>query len=542
MTAARSPNPKQEQLNALPVGNVLVIAPAGCGKTEALASRARDVLARGEVIAPKTILALTYSNKAKDNLASRMRVVVGAGWQQRIQVMNFHGLATRVIKAHGRLLDIRPDVSLPEESWRRRCLQGLGIGWQNRDEFESALQQAKQGLVDDDQVMQRLRAMGHPEALAFEEHLRQEGRLDYDDLIRHASRLLVITNVACLYQAHFGMVMVDEVQDLSLRQYEMVRAVGGNYVTYAGDPAQGIYSFAGADPVEVFERIRDLSPTVIEFNQSYRSAPAVLRAVNAVATEIGSTQLECGEPGSWPDEGQVIFIERDDTDVEALALIGVIEEVLRDPKASVAVVGRRGTRMDALRDAAEAEGIAFQDWSAPTHVPRVVELLKHNVGQIMGGVEGPGEQIDRLEALCRGEVEPSDADTLDQIAAACDALRDMVEQGTSVEHAVASCRAASASDVAVCPGLHVLTGHLGKGQEFDWVCVVGLEDGQVPDFHAKSQKERDEELRVLHVMVSRARVGLVITYSAHTMTKRGWRPTTPSPWLLCLRGVVTSDR
>ena len=541
MTKARLPNDKQAELCALPVGNVLLVAPAGCGKTEALAARARSVLARVKIAPPQQILALTYSNKAKDNLASRMRDVIGAGWERRVQVTNFHGLATRVIMAHGRRLGIPPDVLLPEEAWRRRCLRDLGIDWQNGAAFEAALREAKRGLADDDAVIRRLREMEHGDALAFEELLRAEGRLDYDDLLRHAGRLLAITAVAALYRAHFAMVMVDEVQDLSLRQYEIVRAVGGDCVTYAGDPAQGIYSFADADPVGVIRKIKDLQPTIIEFNQSYRSAPAVLRAVNALANEIGSTHLECADPGRWADEGHVIFIERDDTEDEAKTLLGLIEQILRDPSASIGVVGRRGTRMNHLRAAAEAAGVSFQDWSLATHVPKVVALLKRHVRLVTGGEGTPELAVDKLEALCREDVEASDATTLDEIAAACDMLREMTEQGRTVEEAVASCRETIASDVAVAPGLHILTGHRGKGQEFDWVIVVGLEDGHVPDFRSKSQAELDEELRVLHVMVSRARIGVIITCSAHTMTRKGWRSTAPSPWLGCLRAVATSE-
>jgi DNA helicase-2/ATP-dependent DNA helicase PcrA len=537
----RLPNLKQEELSRLPVGNVLVIAPAGCGKTEALAARALGVLASGEVAAPRRILALTYSNKAKANLASRIRDVVGAGWQQRISVTNFHGLATRVIKAHGRLLDIPSDVLLPEGSWRQKRLRELGIGWQNSDAFEEALREAKGGLVDDGEVMQRLQEMGHTEAQRFEEILRQEGRLDYDDLIRHAGRLLAIPQVARLYQAHFGMVMVDEVQDLSVRQYGIARAVGGDRVTYAGNPAQGFYSFAGADPVEVFERIKALSPTVVEFNQSYRSAPAVLTAVNALATELGTTRLECGDPDRWRNEGCVMLIEREDTQAEALALLRVVETILQDPTASIGVVGRRGSRTLHLRKAAEGAGVSFQDWSVPTHVPKVVGLLKRNVRRVLSAEGTALERLDQLEFLCRSEVEGSDADTLDEVASACDVLRDMVEQGSTIEQAVASCREAVSNDVPVVPGLHLLTGHRGKGQEFDWVIVIGLEDGHIPDFRSTSAEQLAEELRVLHVMVSRARCGLVVTYSAHTRTRFGWRPTSPSRWLELLRGVATTE-
>jgi len=261
-------NPEQERLANLPIGNVLVIAPAGCGKTEALAARAKAVLARGDVTAPRKILALTFSNKAKENLAARFRRVVGAGASQRITVTNFHGLAARVVLAHGAVLGIPVDIILPEGPWRQRQRRDLGVNFRNGGDFESALANAKRGAFDDEEVMDRLIAAGNDLAIAYEERLRDEGRLDYDDLIRHGVRLLAVPAVAQLYQAHFAMTMVDEVQDLSILQYEMVRSVGGDAVTYAGDPAQGIYSFAGAEPVEVFQRINTLDPEVVEFNLS----------------------------------------------------------------------------------------------------------------------------------------------------------------------------------------------------------------------------------------------------------------------------------
>ncbi|MEX0985753.1 MAG: ATP-dependent helicase [Actinomycetota bacterium] len=534
------PNPQQEKLVELPVGNVLVIAPAGCGKTEALAGRARAVLARGEVAAPQKILALTFSNKARDNLASRIRGAVGAAWRQRISVTNFHGLAARILRAHGEELDIPAGVALPEDAWRRRQRNQLGIDYRNGDAFDAALHEAKRGPYDDEEVMARLLASGHAAAIAYEERLREEGRLDYDDLIRHASRLLQVLEIRRLYRAHFGMVMVDEIQDLSLQQYEMVRAVGGDRVTYAGDPAQGIYSFAGADPLGVFARIRALAPEIVEFNRSYRSAPAVLRAVNALASQMEATQLECGEPDRWPDDGHVLSLERDDTGDEATSLLALIDEILENPTTTIGVVGRRGSRLDSLRRTADGRGVTFEDWSAATHVPAVVDLLNRSLPQLAGRGESDTDIVDLLESFCCNLVDPADVATLDELVNACDALRTMVAKGVSVADAVASCHASPRPDAAVAAGLHLLTGHKGKGQEFDWVFVVGLESGHIPDFRSVAGDALAEELRVLHVMVSRARYGVVLTYCRHTETRAGWRDTEPSPWLALLRGVATS--
>jgi DNA helicase-2/ATP-dependent DNA helicase PcrA len=537
-----APNARQRELAGLPVTPVLVIAPAGCGKTEALALRAREVIERGDVTAPRKILALTYSNKAKVNLAARMSSCVGSGWRRRIWVTNFHGLAARIIRAHGTTLGIPNDVALPEDPWRRRKQRELGISWNNNKPFDEALAGAKAGPYDDDEVWARLSDDGHEAALAYEEALRAEGRLDYDDLLRHGARLLAVPAVAELYRQHFGLVLVDEAQDLSMMQYGITSAIGGDRVTYAGDPAQGIYSFAGADPDGVFAAIADQNPKVVEFNVSYRSSPAVLRTVNALATELESTQLECDNPDRWADEGQVISLVSADTEAEAASLLDLVEGILQDETATVGVVLRRSSRADGLRAVARARGIPFEDWALATHVPAVVELLHkmHPRAAKLGASDT--ETLEHLDTLCRGALDVDDAETLDELATAIEQLKEAIAGGTSLGDAMAGCRVSPDPDAPVSPGLHLLTGHKGKGQEFDWVIVLGLEVGHIPDFRNEGDDKVPEELRVLHVMASRARYGLVFTYSEATPTKRGWRNSEQSRWLGLLDSTATERR
>jgi DNA helicase-2/ATP-dependent DNA helicase PcrA len=114
----------------------------------------------------------------------------------------------------------------------------------------------------------------------------------------------------------------------------------------------------------------------------------------------------------------------------------------------------------------------------------------------------------------------------------------MVEKGVSVFDAVATCRGSGLSDQAVSPGVNLLNGHRGKGQEFDWVVVLGLEDGQIPDFR---NEDDPDELRILHVMVSRARYGLLFTYARNTMTGYGWRAARQSRWLSVLRRTAKEE-
>ena len=207
--------------------------------------------------------------------------------------------------------------------------------------------------------------------------------------------------------------------------------------------------------------------------------------------------------------------------------------------ASIGVVVRRQTRLHDVKAALETKGQAFEDWSAPTHVPKVVELLKRFVRQATGCGGDASDQLTALEDACRSQLEESDAPGLDEVSAACEDLRALVANGISVEKAVGICRQAPSTNKPVAPGVHLLNGHLGKGQEFDWVAVLGLEDGHIPDYRAATQGEIQEELRVLHVMVSRARHGLVLTRSATKNTRYGPLSTADSRWLARLETIAT---
>ena len=534
-----APDGSQQAFAELPLVNVLLIAPAGCGKTEALAHRARSLLDRRFVETPRKLLALTYSNKAKENLSRRMRVHLGPRWRDRVTVTNFHGLATRVIQNHGVTVGIPRDVVLPNRAWRARRLRELGIGYREAPLFESILRVAKADDADDEEVLSRIYDSGLETAIEYEEGLRSENRIDYDDQIRHAQRVLANKDVARLYIAHFAAVMVDEVQDLSLQQLSLVHAVGNDCVTYAGDPAQGIYSFAGAAPVEVFERIRARSPIGIGLEYSYRSTPAVLGAVNGLARQMGTQEIQCGQPDRWSDSGHVILLRSSDSAQEASKLLAFIDRTEANRTISFGLVTRRSTRLNDFRAIAEEQGREFTDWGVPTHIPRVVDLLYHH---LRGAEAMEGNTLRSLEGLCHSAIDPADAETHDEIASACAALQDFVDAGASVAEAVAKCRAApTRPDRAVPPGVHVLTGHLGKGQEFDWVVVVGLEKGHVPDFRNTSGPELEEELRVLHVMVSRARYGVVLTSAGRTRTRFGWRNAIESEWLGLLAPAITEE-
>ena len=275
MTAA-DPDPAHSD-----AANLLVIAPPGCGKTQLLARRAAYLIP--QLRPNQRILALTFSNKARENLAERIRSVVGPqAFRRYIRMRNFHGHATELLRAHGATIGLDPNFTQPtaralDEPVRARFagLSAAAAG-ERRKAMEAALGRAKQRPLDDQQVMDVLISTGNADAVAVEAAWRQAGLLSYGDLLRHVQRLLQIHGVANLYQHHYGAVLVDEFQDLSPQQLDITLRTVTACRTFVGDPLQGIYTWAGARPVEVETQLRSLCGPPLSLTQSYRSSPAVL--------------------------------------------------------------------------------------------------------------------------------------------------------------------------------------------------------------------------------------------------------------------------
>ena len=542
-SASSQSNPEHALLQMLGPQHILIEAPAGCGKTQALAERARALVASGAVSAPHRILCLTFSNRAKDNLRTRLRDVMGVRYWDRITVTNFHGFARRLILAHGESVGIAADTIMPQRGWLHQARTTVGITWRDADVVDAHLRAAKSTGATDAEVIEKLRSTGNDKALRYEELLRRENRMDYDDLLRYADLILSREGIAHLYACHFPIVLVDELQDLTPQHLRIATSVCGVGLTAAGDQAQGIYAFAGADPTHVFSCVRRLEPAEVTFRRSYRSAPRVLDAVNAVARLQDSVELECADPGAWPDEGQVLTLERETRTAEANALVAWLAELLHeDQSLSIGVIVRRRRIADEFCRAAQDAGLDIEIWAEATHNARIVNLLKRNARRAEAEDNETERQIEALEKLCRIEIAPEDVELLDDLADAILTFQEFADEGASLEDCIRRCRQAPPLDAPVAPGVHVLTAHSGKGQQFDWVVALGVENGKLPDFRAKTDQQLREELRVLHVIVSRSRRGLVITRVEREQNQYGRAfAVEPSEWWDALASTRTGE-
>ncbi|MDO5285409.1 MAG: UvrD-helicase domain-containing protein, partial [Actinomycetia bacterium] len=271
--------------------HLLILASPGCGKTEVLAHRAAHLI--HQLLPNQRILALTFTNRAKVNLSQRFRETLGATRMRKyVVVKNFHGHAADTILAHGRTLPDRPDrMSLPTRSTAGKDLERVVPDTSERAAAVDLLGQVKSSPLSDDEIITRLQDSDDPGAAsALEvEQIRQEAmRLDYDDLLRHAQRILRVSAVARLYQCHFGAILVDEFQDMSLQHLDLVRRTCTASRTYAGDPDQGIFTWAGAAPKQVLKALREECSEPLRLHGSYRSSPQVLSMVNEISAHLSS--------------------------------------------------------------------------------------------------------------------------------------------------------------------------------------------------------------------------------------------------------------
>lgn len=518
-----SPTAAQEQIRDSDVLAMLVTAPAGCGKSEALALRVQGMIRRGVAAGGRRILVATFSNRAKDNIRERLRAhLTPTEMRDKVTVVNFHGLSARIYKSHAGAIGLDPEWSLPENNWVREQCQRIGLVWGQISGVESVLQRVKLEPFSDAEVMTQLLAVGNRDAIAIEKQRLDDEQLTYDDLPRLAELILANDGVADLYREHFAAVVVDEFQDLTPQQLRIINRIGEGRTTYAGDLAQGIYGFTGARPTEVFAQISAEVAETVELTESHRSAPAVLAAVNALSPLTGSATLTSADPASWPSGGVAALVSHADAAQEAAWVRKLAEAVAsRVPTQRIGVISRIASRRRFLDEAFATSDLEVHRWDdgvLDTETARRVRGLLGAIDPIAVLAAKDSIEFLRETADFSDLQDPADRTAL---ADALSWILVLLGDGLTPAEITRRIRVGDNSTLLTKPGVHLLSGHVGKGQQFDWVVVAGAEEGVVPFFEAKSADEIVEEARVLSVMMSRARHGLVLSISASVPTLKG---------------------
>lgn len=501
--------------------HLLVLAPPGCGKTEVLAMRADFLIRSGSIRPGHRLLAVTFTNRARDNLSARLRQQLGdQRMRQSVAVMNFHELSARLVEAHHKAIGLDPGYSMPVKSWQRKTMAALTSDKREAAGAFDLLGSLKREAISDQELLERVTASGNAVALAYEQRRQQEQYIDYGDLLRYAQLILRNPRVAALFQDHFDAVLVDEFQDLSLQQYELTRLIGSRNTMFVGDPYQGIFGWAGAEPEAVHADLSGRVEETIELDVSFRSSPAVLKVVNAISKSLGSAGLHAANPDEWVAGGYAYAAGYDTDTAEASGIVALTDYLAGQyPDDKIGVICRAAYRRGALERAYDAAASLPQFWDIALDTPRIGRLLRLHARQVdaTGSIE---DQLHDLRDRVVASLDPSDIETIGEVGEACEQLAEYDFEGATARVLVERIRDQQTLS-PITPGVHVLNAHVGKGQQFDWVVVMGLEEGHVPSSYSKTEAALLEDQRVLLVMLSRARKGLFLTHATKNQNQWG---------------------
>lgn len=505
--------------------DLLVVAPAGCGKTEALALRIDGLLRRGDVELPRKILVVTFSNRAKDNIRDRLRAYLGVTQlRDHVTVMNFHGLSARIFKAHASVIGLDPSMILPESEWVKEECNRKGLEYWTAKRAQDALRVAKLEPHTDKDIEDYLIRNREINALEIERKRIADARLTYDDLPRVAELILADDRVADLYREHFGALIVDEFQDLTPQQLRIVNRIGYRRTTYAGDLAQGIYSFTGAKPTEIHRRIAEECTTTVTFAESHRSSPAVLAAVNSLIPLTNGTHLTAADEASWPGGGLFATSRFKTAEDEADWIANLAGRLAsKVPHQRIGIMARTEKRRKFVEVTLDGKGVDYMRWDDGVLDTDTARAMRSMLDQFnLSAYERASSKISFLRESS-GLEEIAESSTRKSLGEALGWCYELLRDGISPNEIRARIKVGNDDTLVTKPGVHVLNGHAGKGQQFDWVMIVGAEDEFIPFRLATTAEEQAEEAKILSVMISRARHGVFVTYAEEVQVTPTWR-------------------
>ena len=355
-------DPEQREAVCAPPGPLAVIAPAGSGKTRVIARRAGYAAAE-HGIPPESVLAISYTNKAVGEMVERLRSLLGERGED-VACSTFHSLGARVLRAApdvvGRSERFAILAGSESEAAMREALGGLGaaVGGLSARAVLGRIARAKAA----GETPATVRARGL-EAIAdawtaYRALLREADVLDFGDLLCGARAVLdQRPELAERYRARFGLVLVDEYQDVVPVQQRLLEALVGpaRNITCVGDPRQAIMGYAGAEG-SYLERFGELFPgaRTVELRTTYRCPAAVARFA-----ERGSG-LAVGARSAVGDGGRITVGRFTDPRTEARAIAEAVAVLVRSgalQPGEVAVLSRTRAAMAPLAGELAAAGV-----------------------------------------------------------------------------------------------------------------------------------------------------------------------------------------
>ena len=358
----------------------LIIAGAGSGKTRVLTSRIAYMIERG--VDPRQILALTFTNKAAEQMRERIAQMLPDSRSRYIRMGTFHSVFARILREHAGRIGYPESYTIYEPSDVRNLLKTLVREQNLPDEkykpntLASRISYAKNCLITPGAYLANATFAAEDRQAQIPEfgnlynlycqRCKHNGAMDFDDLLLQTNILLRdCPDVLARYQEQFRYILVDEYQDTNYAQYVIIRRLSQHHsrVCVVGDDAQSIYSFRGAKIENILSFQKDYPDAqVFKLEQNYRSTRTIVDAANSVI-EHNARRMEkhCYSEG---DQGEKIRILKAYTDrEEAEMVVSDLREKVRsagDAWSEAVILYRTNNQSAVLEDNLRRRGIPYR--------------------------------------------------------------------------------------------------------------------------------------------------------------------------------------
>lgn len=508
-------------------GPVVVIAGAGSGKTTTITRRiANQVKRRG--LRPESILAVTFTTKAADELRHRLEALDISG----VQTRTFHSTALRQVE---RLGNVQVDVLEAKSRILTEIRRSLPRGFQQTAvaDLATEIERAKaQRLTPDTYPERRARtAPPIPEDLMcsvfaqYEEEKARRRQLDFEDLLEHAIRIFETDpHAVAQFRAACSAITVDEYQDVNLLQQALLDLWLGDSeeICVVGDDYQAIFAFAGASPEYLIGmRGRFSHGTIATLETNFRSTPEILAVANRLAPHLGGLRKTLvAHAESGPEPTLTVY---DTPAAEVDAVVRQIRKLVAEgtPPGEIAVLYRINARSVAYEMALAAADIPVQvaqgGFLERQAARSMLARLRRGgasteVADTITGLADQAGLLDQPDQSSLGRQEYTrqlDLHLLVELALEYDDGTHTV--GHFIEHLRE--RFGSYQETPTRDAVRLSSIHSAKGLEWDAVFLPGLGDGELPISYAIADKTIPEERRLFYVALTRARQHLRLSHS-----------------------------
>jgi len=365
-------NPEQQAAVLKTDGPLLILAGAGSGKTRVIAHRIAYLVSQG-LSEPDRIVAVTFTNKAAEEMRTRVETLLGVDCRQ-MWVSTFHSLCARLLRREAPHIGLSRDFviydSTDQLSVVKQALKELGL--------DDGLLQPRVALSRISHAKNRMEGPEAFTASAWNPREEQIGKLaaiyaraltdanalDFDDLLLKTVELFEKSEtVRERYGRKFRYVMVDEYQDTNRPQYLLVQRLAAHHrnLCVVGDPDQSIYKWRGADLRNILDFEHDFpEATIVKLERNYRSTQVILDAATAVISQNRNRK----EKRLYTDltgGARILYYRAGDDIDEAEFIARNARAVLHeDPESTVALLYRTNAQSRTLEDALRRAGTAYK--------------------------------------------------------------------------------------------------------------------------------------------------------------------------------------